>query len=193
MPPKVGFYGKIPSRGDFVRYGLSRALTATWDGWMSGVLRDSKAILGRIWLDAWLEAPVWRFALPIGLCGSEAVLGLWMPSIDRAGRSFPLMLAAAFPAGDTRLLAASGTAWLDAADEAGRAALADVLEPETLAARVPAASLVEQNTTTVQDAAPLALWWTDGSPRVPPQRFALPRLPDAECFASMLDATRGDG
>ena len=46
------------------------------------------------------------------MCGAQAVLGLMLPSVDRAGRYFPLTFAAlsrmALPDG-------SGEAWLDAA------------------------------------------------------------------------------
>ena len=61
-------------------------------------------------MPAYLEAPVWRFALPPGMCGERAVLGLMLPSVDKAGRYFPLTFAALHPRG---IAAASGDAWLD--------------------------------------------------------------------------------
>ena len=48
--------------------------------------------MGDVWLEAFLEAPVWRFVLPPGLCGARAAIGLIMPSVDKVGRYFPLTL-----------------------------------------------------------------------------------------------------
>jgi len=138
------------------------------------VLAGSRERLGAAWLPAWLEAPVWRFALAPGLCGPEAVLGLLLPSVDRVGRYFPLTLAAVAPGGS----AAAGDAWLDAAESAGRAALEQDLGPEQVAALLPPPA----------GATPIAggLWWTEGGPRVAPARHALAGLPDDATFAAML-------
>ena len=92
---RCGFFGKLPARGDFVRAGLPRSFIDPWDAWLQQVLPASRRILGEAWEPAWLEAPVWRFALPPNLCGPEPVVGLWLPSVDRAGRYFPLMLGCA--------------------------------------------------------------------------------------------------
>ncbi len=95
----IGFYGKLPARGDFVQAGLPRSFTDPWDRWLQRVLAASQAMLGDRWLPAWLEAPVWRFALMPGVCGPDPALGLWLPSVDRVGRHFPLTLAAVMPEG----------------------------------------------------------------------------------------------
>ena len=89
----VGFYGKLPARGDFVRAGLPRDFIDPWDGWLQSVMAGSRALMGDAWLPAFLEAPVWRFTLPPGMCGAQAAFGLMLPSVDRAGRYFPLTFA----------------------------------------------------------------------------------------------------
>ncbi|HKM64667.1 MAG TPA: type VI secretion system-associated protein TagF, partial [Acidisphaera sp.] len=99
MPPATGFYGKIPSRGDFVRAGLPAGFVTAWDTWLQGVLPGARDILGEAWNACWMEAPVWRFSLPPGQCGAERVIGLWMPSVDAAGRQFPLTVAMVLPNG----------------------------------------------------------------------------------------------
>ena len=71
------------------------------------------------WIAAWLEAPVWRFVLPPGLCGRNGVLGIWLPSVDKAGRYSPLTIAATAP-GDWAPSVGAMTSFLAAA-EAGRA------------------------------------------------------------------------
>uniref|UniRef100_UPI0013C2CB68 type VI secretion system-associated protein TagF n=1 Tax=Pseudomonas viridiflava TaxID=33069 RepID=UPI0013C2CB68 len=50
------------------------------------------------WLDAYLVSPLWRFAVPANLLGSQPVAGVMMPSIDRVGRYFPLTIACLLPA-----------------------------------------------------------------------------------------------
>ena len=91
--------GKLPARGDFVRAGLPRDFTDPWDDWLQSVMAGSRALMGEAWLPAFLEAPVWRFTLPPGMCGEQAVLGLMLPSVDKAGRYFPLTFAALQPVG----------------------------------------------------------------------------------------------
>ncbi len=167
----TGFFGKLPSRGDFVRAGLPAAFVTPWDAWLQAVLPESRAALGQDWDAAWLEAPVWRFALEPGLCGPGGVLGLWMPSVDSIGRAFPLTIAAVFEGP-----AQADEGWLDAAEACGRQALADDLDPAALTACVP--------DPTGQDPAASG-WWSDGSPRVPPS--SLPGgLPDGPAFVGML-------
>src|SRR5260370_2664306 len=90
----IGFCGKLPARGDFVTAGLPRRFAEAWHDWLQPVLAASRRALGEDWLAAWLEAPIWRFALSPGTCGPDSVLGLWMPSVDRVGRHFPLTFAA---------------------------------------------------------------------------------------------------
>src|SRR3954453_18054210 len=57
---QVGFFGKLPVRGDFVRAGLPHAFVAPWDAWLQRVLPAALTALA----DDWLNAPVWRFRLP---------------------------------------------------------------------------------------------------------------------------------
>jgi type VI secretion system protein ImpM len=134
-------------------------------------------MIGEAWLDAFLEAPVWRFILPPGLCGPRAAVGLIMPSVDKVGRYFPLTLVALPDAGTPS--ADEWTDWLDIAETLGRLALDEDAPPERLMPPVaPRSTTVSSETESV--------WWTDGGPRVEASRLSLPALPDAACFASML-------
>ncbi len=90
-----GFYGKVHTHGDFVLRDLPQRFVAPWDRWLRESMGASRAQLGEAWLDRYLVCPVWRFALAPGLCGEPGWVGLWMPSVDRVGRYFPLTLAAA--------------------------------------------------------------------------------------------------
>jgi type VI secretion system protein ImpM len=183
-----GFFGKIPSRGDFVRLGLPRGFVDPWDDWLRQVLHGSRVLLGEAWLPAWMEAPIWRFALAGGACGADAVLGVMMPSIDRAGRHFPLTLAALVPGATIGELAAAAGGFLDIAEAAGLEALEHDLSPEALAGRLVGAGSGAAATVPALPAPAGSAWWTDGSPFVPAGAFTLASLPDAIRFAQMLDA-----
>jgi type VI secretion system protein ImpM len=187
----IGFCGKLPARGDFVASGLPRRFVETWHDWMQRVLAGSRDALGKDWVAAWLEAAVWRFALSPDICGPDAVLALWMPSVDRIGRYFPLTFAAAVPGADPTILIRGGGGFLAAAECAGRDALGRDLAPDAVAARFAAAAAAAPrdagaDPTMCPPAG--ALWWSQGSPRVPPTAFATSSLPDAAMFAAMLDA-----
>ena len=173
-PIAFGLYGKLPARGDFVRLGLPGDFVAAWDEWFATVIAASRQLMGEDWLPAFLEAPVWRFALAPGLAGAQAATGLWMPSVDRVGRYFPLTFAAIAPS------VAPG--WLDACEAAGRAALIDDATPDGVLARLPSPAPGGE------PAAAGSVWWSEGGPRVAAVRLSLPLLPDPLQFAVMLGA-----
>jgi type VI secretion system protein ImpM len=94
---EVGFYGKLPSHGDFLRRRVSDPFVGVWDGWLQECLAASRAELGDGWLDIYLTSPAWRFACAAGACGPTPILGVMVPSVDRVGRYFPLTLVAELP------------------------------------------------------------------------------------------------
>ncbi len=120
-----GWYGKIASLGDFASRRLPASLIANLDTWLQGVIHESRARLGESWLEAYLTGPVWRFLLFPGAAAPEGWAGVLMPSVDKVGRYFPLLIASrqeAFPDG------AAGRAledWLDRAEAIALATLAD--------------------------------------------------------------------
>lgn len=187
----VGICGKLPARGDFVALGLPRHFVEPWHDWLQRALGESRDLLGATWLAAWLEAPVWRFALPPGLCGPDPAIGLWMPSVDRVGRHFPLTLAAVSPGGQLSPLLEAGAAFLVAAEAGGRAALSCDLAPDQVLARVAegATAVPGEMPGTPSDCPPgWASWRSAGSPRVPAVCVSTLGLPDGAAFARMLDA-----
>ena len=92
MSDFLGLYGKVPSRGDFISRGLSREFIDPWDRWLQSAIATSRQQLGDEWLNHYLTSPIWRFALTSGICGSHTCFGVMMPSVDRVGRYFPLIL-----------------------------------------------------------------------------------------------------
>ena len=126
-PPEVGFYGKLPSHGDFLSRRVSEAFVRVWDAWLQECMAASRRALGaERWLDVYLTSPAWRFGCAAGTCGPEPLVGLMVPSVDRVGRYFPLTVVAQLPREISPLTAA---ATLDSFFEA-----AERLAIETLAA-----------------------------------------------------------
>src|SRR5580765_9612 len=94
---QVGFYGKLPSHGDFLRRRVSDAFVDAWDAWLRECLAASRTVLGARWLNVYLTSPAWRFICAAGSCGPAPVIGLMVPSVDRVGRYFPFTLVANLP------------------------------------------------------------------------------------------------
>jgi len=105
-PLEVGFYGKLPSHGDFLRRRVSDAFVGVWDAWLQECVAASRSALGERWLDVYLTSPAWRFGCAAGTFGPSPVIGLMVPSVDRVGRYFHLTLVAELPE-DVSLVAAA--------------------------------------------------------------------------------------
>jgi len=87
-----GWFGKLSFLGDFASRRLPEPFVARCDAWLSSGVATSRSSLGERWLDVYLTAPLWRFALGPGLAGDDWWLGVLMPSVDRVGRYFPLLV-----------------------------------------------------------------------------------------------------
>jgi type VI secretion system protein ImpM len=89
-----GWYGKLPSLGDFASRRLPPLFVEPWDRWLAAGLASWRE-RDEGWLEAFLAAPTWRFALGAGLPfeQSPGYAGVLMPSVDRVGRYFPLTVA----------------------------------------------------------------------------------------------------
>jgi type VI secretion system ImpM family protein len=105
---QIGFYGKLPSHGDFLRRRVSDAFVDAWDAWLRECLAASQTALGSRWLDVYLTSPAWRFACAAGACGPLPVIGVVAPSVDQVGRYFPLTLVAELAADALIVPAATG-------------------------------------------------------------------------------------
>ncbi|MEZ5600327.1 MAG: type VI secretion system-associated protein TagF, partial [Candidatus Competibacteraceae bacterium] len=70
--PAAGFFGKLPSRGDFIGRHLPKSFVGPWDSWLQTAVAHSRDQLGENWQEYYCTSPVWRFALGPGLCGPAA-------------------------------------------------------------------------------------------------------------------------
>jgi type VI secretion system ImpM family protein len=133
IPPVTGIFGKVPAHGDFVRRGLPTSFIAPWDAWLQAGIAHARDSLGANWPAAWDQAPAWRFMLPAGACGPDAVAGVMVPSEDMVGRRFPITLAAMLPAG----MAPPAPEWFDAVEDAALAGRLGQADADTMAGRMP--------------------------------------------------------
>ena len=128
MPsPAAGFFGKLPSAGDFVQRRLPPGFVDVWDRHFENAVAESRSALGSTWHEAYHASPVWRFLLAAGVCGESAWAGIMGPAADRVGRCFPMVIAApvAADAMSCSRVLGSGGGWFDAAEQVYDAAQAD--------------------------------------------------------------------
>ncbi|MDO5611865.1 MAG: type VI secretion system-associated protein TagF [Paracoccus sp. (in: a-proteobacteria)] len=188
-PVKAGYFGKVPTQGDFVFRGLPLALTDRLDGWLRQSVRDSQNRMGRDWLPAFLVAPVWRMAITPGLFGPDALIGVMMPSVDRAGRYFPLVIAAPVPGlrASAADLARMAT-WFDAAEELALSTLdprfsLSWFDEQIARLELPASVLPPDD----PQAEAGSLWWTGAGEGA---QMALEHMPPPDAFGALFLATR---
>lgn len=116
--PSVGFFGKLPSVGDFVRRRVADGIVEAWDRWLQESIASSRELLGERWLELYLTAPMWRFFAPAGTLDSLPVAGVLFPSVDRVGRYFPLTVFARLPEHSSGLVVADRCApWFERVED----------------------------------------------------------------------------
>ena len=86
---KVGYFGKVPSRGDFIGEGLPASFTTPWDAWLRGAMASARDRVGAPWQAVFLSSPVWRFLLAPAVCGPQAVAGVIASSADKRRAPVP--------------------------------------------------------------------------------------------------------
>lgn len=140
-----GFFGKLPLAGDFVGRGLPTGFVRTWDRWCARHLAPLPPA-------SWPAGGI-RFALSAPATGLAT--GLVVASCDRAGRAFPLTVAAVAPR--------QVESWYDRLAELAEAAAAGRIGPDALGARLgaePAAPAAG-----AADHSRAVLWRAGGIPR----------------------------
>lgn len=176
----TGYFGKLPTQGDFVSRGLDHGAVSELDDWLRQCMRESQKALGRKWLDQFLISPVWRGVASRGVLQTDPVMMVMIPSVDRVGRYFPLILAASFRGHDHDLLKLPehGKDWYDWAEHIALS----ILEPGFTRDQLDDA-LQTGEFEVAQDAASLpvvdgqqgaTLWWTQASSKNPQMFESMP-------------------
>jgi len=181
MAASPGWYGKLPSLGDFASRRLSPLFVEPWDRWLATGL-DAWRNADEAWLAAFLAAPTWRFALGAGVpfAQSPGYTGVLMPSVDRVGRYFPLTVAR--PRGSFETEAPS--AWLQAVEGLAVAALNDDWSADQFDAELAALGEVDE-TGPLWPEDGRTIWWCEreGELSSPVETTG---LPDAEELMRLL-------
>jgi type VI secretion system protein ImpM len=172
----LGYYGKVPTNGDFVQRRLPRSFVDPWDAWLQRAMAISREQLAEAWLDGYLTSPIWRFVLSSGLCGEAAAAGVLMPSVDSVGRYYPMTIAALMPGPCNPFAVAAGAAaWFATAEEAALACLEpgftiDSFEGrlERLGALPERACLPEAGLRPLPPSSPGGLGWSFGTEALAP-------------------------
>lgn len=199
----VGYFGKVTTHGDFVSRRLPDDMLQAWDAWLQQCIQTSRQQLCNDWLSHYLTSPVWRFAIAPGVLSRDGWSGVMMPSVDRVGRHFPLMLAA--PCNGALLERVHRqVAWYDALDDLARCSLDPSFTlaqfdtapsaPDSLPALTGlrwCLPLQADMTAAVAEVAlqGRSLWWTEGSPSVASSLLVCSGMPDAQGYAAMLDGS----
>ncbi|AMX01386.1 hypothetical protein A3224_01245 [Microbulbifer thermotolerans] len=214
----MGIFGKLPGHGDFIQRQLPASFVTPWDEWLQRAVHGSRELVGESWLDYFLTAPVWRFALSPGVLDERGWAGVLVPSVDSVGRYFPLTLAAPVSGkANPFALQLSAEGWYRelsnlAIEALQNALLADQLMERfpQLAENIPATDIslnaggvlkaVGENSDIAscypgildylyrQQFPAFGLWWCVGSQQLAPNALLCPSLPDPGLYASMLGA-----
>jgi type VI secretion system protein ImpM len=119
-----GWYGKLPSLGDFATRRLPVEFVKAWDAWLQDVMPATREALGDAWFDCYLTMPIWRFVFLPGLVTQSGWAGVLMPSVDRVGRHFPLTVAVELPShGAAAHAVFEGAEWFGALEDAALSVL----------------------------------------------------------------------
>lgn len=89
----IGYFGKIPSRGDFVKASTNPALLAQLDDWLAGAVTLMSA--DPDWKASYDAVAPLHFAI-LGPRRGHAIAGHVVASADQAGRRFPFMVMGTF-------------------------------------------------------------------------------------------------
>ena len=175
---RVGWYGKLPARGDFVSRGLPPRWRSEWDEWLQRGLvlaanrMDKEDLRQRL-----ANFAAWRYLARAA--SGEAWCGIVVASQDRVGRAFPLTLAERLggPVAASAC-AARLAALLDAAAE-GPDAL------ETAIAALPPSAPQDVSSAEPWPQAQSSLWWPlAAGPEVAPLAASWP--PEPELLLQLL-------
>ncbi|MFP7674527.1 type VI secretion system-associated protein TagF [Marivita sp. S0852] len=193
-PGQTGYFGKIPTQGDFVMHNLPRAVVDGLDDWTRHAVRESQKALGRGWLDAFLVAPVWRAVVARDVLGPDPIALVMMPSVDRVGRYFPLILTVPLPdhRGPLSALPRQLNTWFDQAERLALSTLTPDFRRDTLDQGIKTLTLArwfEPNLRRTPHDAARTLWWV-GTAYDDEALRAFDTLPDPARFHDIFLSVR---
>ena len=212
MSQHIGFFGKVPSHGDFIERGLPQHFVNAMDEWLQGALACSQGALGHDWLQTYLTSPIWRIGLSDGAIDSQQWLAIICPSVDAAGRYFPLVIAEKVRQGNIFAAFQNNADWFEHAEKLALSALetglvAEQLEEqlshcEPLQLKTHSPEKIEQHGWLCQgnsvetfahllhkshNQSAVSIWETKGSQNQNPTTFLAKGMPPAHYYTFMLN------
>ncbi|WP_420890878.1 type VI secretion system-associated protein TagF [Marinobacter suaedae] len=177
----AGFYGKLPSHGDFVKYRLPLKFVNQWDQWLLSSMSTPR--FRERWNPASPTARPCFFYLSKGVIDTRRWQGALLPSHDLHKRIFPITIAFQVPS----LATASSHAqalevlqewiWAFQVHEYDAPQLESAMQEQVAKYEISGASLIAS---IKEWCAPFSLWWT--LQNEPPIKNAGPRLPPSDYF-----------
>ncbi|MEO7244671.1 MAG: type VI secretion system-associated protein TagF, partial [Rubrivivax sp.] len=100
QPLTTGWWGKLPTQGDFIGHGLPETWRQVWDDWLQRGLALAQQRFGRVAAHQRLQsmAPWQCLVPPVAGNADPSWAGVVVPGIDRVGRGFPVLLVEAYGA-----------------------------------------------------------------------------------------------
>jgi type VI secretion system protein ImpM len=189
---RIGFFGKVPTHGDFISTGLGRAFQSFLDGWIQAGIQASEQAFGKEWHRHFKAMPPWRFVIERGLWGPTTVVGVVLPSTDRVGRSFPLVIAAHLTSfRDHPRQLCFDENWFIAAEALGETSLTREFEVSSFTAgikrlRLPHARPPTKNDTPRNAGEPISLWWRPDFDTGQAKGFKTAGAPKTDDFVKLI-------
>ncbi len=88
----VGYYGKIPDRGDFISNNISTELEQAADRLGSSLVAHGRERYGDAFADIFAQMPLFALISGAGAIIDRAIAGVFGPSADAVGRLFPFFV-----------------------------------------------------------------------------------------------------
>ncbi|MDR0702334.1 MAG: type VI secretion system-associated protein TagF [Azoarcus sp.] len=212
----MGWFGKLPSVGDFAGKGMPQSVQETVHAWMSSGMAALVRTWSEEWRSAYLVSPVWHFAINGGIWDKFALVGCIAPSIDRVGRCSPLIVLRSFGEADVRQVLPPESRWLYRVDAAIRRIIGECIAVggvDGILAQLMAREAAQASGAGILDgldiddcAAPRkawfswpdlpalfgerttrSFWWAEPSPRLPPRQLIHRGIPDEDLFCLLMD------
>ena len=183
-----GFFGKVPTYGDFVTADLDPRFQNAFDAFLQQGMAAARQSLGERFEPAFLAAPTWRFTMAAGICGPLAMTGLVIASRDRIGRCFPLVVASRRSLDGMAEQIVYDENWFMTAEAIGRTGLHDDFDLAIFRQKL---RRIRPPRDPGDRGGPAAtakgsLWWTTGGPGMRPMELAFEGLPPPVQFVDFV-------
>lgn len=215
-PGYMGWFGKIPSVGDFAGRGMPQSLQETVYEWISSGMAAFVESRPEDWKTAFQASPFWHFLVGAGVWDKSALVGCVAPSVDKVGRLSPLMVLRSFDKRQIAKVLPPDSRWLYRVDVALRniigervalddvhhllAQLAEVEERRDSTAGILSELGIGESpggrketfawpelSASFSERDKHCFWWTESSPQSPSRQIVHEGAPDRNLFCRLMD------